>query len=174
MTQWRSCELRWVLLSGKSQSGKSHQRQSNILRPRQNGHYFPDDIFKCISLNENVWISIKITLKFIPKGPINNILALVQIMTWRRPGDKPLSELILVSLLMHICVTRPQWVKLFSCTKIIVFRLKFHWSIFLWVQLTKNVSIGSDNGLAPIRRQAIIWTNGGRVYLRISYTTRHK
>ena len=32
-------------------------------------------------------------------------------MAWRRPGDKPLSELMMVSLLTHICVTRPQWVK---------------------------------------------------------------
>ena len=45
----------------------------------------PDDIFKCISLNENVWISIKISLKFIPKSPIVNIPALIQIMVaWCR------------------------------------------------------------------------------------------
>ena len=37
-------------------------------------------------------ISIKMSLKFIPKGPIDNIPSLVQIMAWRRPGDKPLSE----------------------------------------------------------------------------------
>ena len=61
--------------------------------------------------NENVLISIKISLKFVPKGPINNIQALVQIMAWRRPGDKPLSEAMMVSLLTHICVTWPQWVK---------------------------------------------------------------
>ena len=83
----------------------------NILRPRQNGRHFPDDIFKCIFLNENVWISLKISLKFVPKGPINNIPASVQIMAWHRPGDKPLSEAMLVSLLMHKCVTWPQWVK---------------------------------------------------------------
>ena len=67
--------------------------------------------FKRIFFNENVWISIKISLKFVPKGPINNIPALVQIMAWRRPGDKPLSEPMIVSLSTHICVTRPQWVK---------------------------------------------------------------
>ena len=83
----------------------------NTLRPRQNGRRFSDDNFKCICLNENIWISIKFSLKFVPKGPINNIPALVQIMTWRRPGDKPLSEPMVVSLLTHICVTRPQWVK---------------------------------------------------------------
>ena len=82
----------------------------NTLRPRQNGRHFADDIFKCIFLNENVWISIEIPLKFVPKGPINNIPALVQIMGWRRPGDKPLSELMMVNLPTHICVFRPQWV----------------------------------------------------------------
>ena len=83
----------------------------NTLRSRQNGRHFPDDIFKCIFLNESIWNSIEISLKFVPKGPINNIPALVQIMAWRRPGDKPLSEPLLVCLLTHICVTRPQWVK---------------------------------------------------------------
>ena len=56
------------------------------------------------------WIPIKISLKFVPKGQINNIPALVKIMAWRRPGDKPLSEPMMVSLPTHICVTRPQWV----------------------------------------------------------------
>ena len=83
----------------------------NTLRPRQNGCHFADDIFKCIFVNENVWILIKISLKFIPKGPINNIPALVQIMAWRRPGDKPWSGPIMVSLSMHIYITRPQWVE---------------------------------------------------------------
>ena len=65
---------------------------------------------KCIFLNANVWISINISLKFVPKDPNNNIPTLVQVMAWRRPGDKPLSEPMVVSLLTHICVTRPQWV----------------------------------------------------------------
>ena len=63
-------------------------------------------------LNENALISLKFSLKFVPKNRINNIPAMVQIMAWRWPGDKPLSEPMMVSLLMHICVTRPQWVKL--------------------------------------------------------------
>ena len=74
------------------------------LRPRQNGRHFADDTFKRIFLNGNVRISIKISLKFVPKGPTNNNPA------WRRSGDKPLSEPMMVSLLTHICVTRPQWV----------------------------------------------------------------
>ena len=85
-------------------------KEFNTLRPRQNGRHFPDDTFKRIFFNENVRISIKISLKFVPKGPINNNPALVQIMAWCRSGDKPLSEPMMVNLLTHICVTRPQWV----------------------------------------------------------------
>ena len=63
-------------------------------------------------LNQNVWISLKISLKFVPKLYINHIPALVQIMAWRRSGDKPLSEPMIVILLTHICVTRPKWVRI--------------------------------------------------------------
>ena len=79
----------------------------NILRLRRNRCHYADDICKCIFLNENMWISIKISLTFVPKGPINNIPALHQIMAWRWPGNKPLSEPMMVRLLTHMCVTRP-------------------------------------------------------------------
>ena len=61
--------------------------------------------------NENVWIPIKNSLKFVPKDPID-IPSLVQIMAWRRLGDKPLSEPMMVSLPTHICVTWLQRVKM--------------------------------------------------------------
>ena len=80
------------------------------LRPRQNGSHFADDIFKCIFLNENIWVSLEIFPKFVPEVRINNIPALVPIMAWCRSGDKSLSEPMMVSLLTHICVTRPHWV----------------------------------------------------------------
>ena len=66
------------------------------IRPRQNGRHFTDNTFKCISLNKDAWILIKMPLKFVPKGPNNNIPALVQIIAWRRPGAKPLSEPMMV------------------------------------------------------------------------------
>ena len=81
----------------------------NTLRPRQNGRHLPD-ISKCIFLNENIGITIDIWLKFVPKGSINNIPALVQIMAWCHPGAKPLSEPMMIISLMHICVIRPQWI----------------------------------------------------------------
>ena len=82
----------------------------NTLRPRQYGRRFPDDVFKYIFLNENDWISLNISLKFIPKVRINNIPSLVKIMAWCRPGAQPLSEPMLGNSLTHICVTRPQWI----------------------------------------------------------------
>ena len=85
----------------------------NSLRPRQNGRLFADDTFKRIFLKKNIRISTKNSLKFVPNGLINNIPALVLIMAWHRPGDKLLSEPMLVRSLTHICVTRPQWVKEF-------------------------------------------------------------
>ena len=92
----------------------------NTLRPRQDGRLFPDDIFKSIFFNENAQIAIKVSLTFVPKAPINNISVLVQIMAWRHSGDKPLSEPMMVSLPMHICVARPQWVNmsLYFCSSL--------------------------------------------------------
>ena len=89
--------------------------QFNTLRPRQKWHHFADNIFK-IFLNENIWIPIRISLKFVHRGPIYNIPAVFQIMAWRRPGSKPLSEPMMVSLPTHICVTRPKWVKVGYCS----------------------------------------------------------
>ena len=110
----------------------------NSLRPRQNGRHFADDIFKYIFLNENVWTPIKISLKFVPKGPINDKPALVQIMAWRRPGDKPLSEPMLFSLPTHICVTRPQWVNIknwdyvTSDLSFIDYSIYHNWKVHNW------------------------------------------
>ena len=98
----------WDITLSMPRSQISEYKVFNTLGPRQNGRHFADDIFKCIFLNENVLISIKISLKVVPKGLISNIPALVQIMAWRRPGDKPLSEPMIVRLATHICVTRPQ------------------------------------------------------------------
>ena len=105
----------------------------NSLRPRLNSRAFADDIFKCIFLNESEWILPSISLKYVLKVRINNIPALVQIMAWRRPGDKPLSETMMFSLLAHICVTRPQWVN----------------------SLISSDSgiIGSNDGQSPVRPQ---------------------
>ena len=63
-----------------------------ILRSRQDGRHFADDIFKCIFFTENCCILIQFSPKYVPMGPIDNMAALVQIMALCRKGDKPLSE----------------------------------------------------------------------------------
>ena len=65
---------------------------------------------RCIFLNETIWILIKISLNFAPMGKIDKISALVQIMAWHHLCDMQLSESMMVSLLTHICITRPLWV----------------------------------------------------------------
>ena len=75
-----------ALLHGKRFHGLTHlplDKMAAILA---------DDIFKWIFLNENGRIPIQISLKFVPKSPIDSKPALVQIMAWCRTGDKPLPE----------------------------------------------------------------------------------
>ena len=109
----QECDSRCSVSDKQSQPYRMAYSSGNLntLGPKQYGRHFADDTFNRIFLNEYVRIAITISLKFVPEGPNNNIPALVQIMAWRRPGDKPLSEPMMVRLLTHICVIRPQWVK---------------------------------------------------------------
>ena len=59
----------------------------NKLRPRQDGRHFPDDIFKYIFLNENISISIIISLRFVPKSHINNTPTRRQAIIWTNYGN---------------------------------------------------------------------------------------
>ena len=117
--------MHWTLSGGNMEEKRAHMAMKTrptrqllmwrvrpfiTLRPRQDGRHFADDIFTCNFFNENCCILIKFSLKYIRKGPIDQNPALVQIMAWRRSGDKPLSEPMMISLPTHICVTRPQWV----------------------------------------------------------------
>ena len=87
--------------------GVARPQWVNTLRPRQNGRRFADNTFKRILVNENVIISTKISLKFVPKGLINNIPSLVQTrrqaIIWTDDGY--------FTDAYDICITRPQWVK---------------------------------------------------------------
>ena len=121
------------------------------LRPRQNGSHFADDIFKCIFLNENATISLKISLKFVPKVRINNIPALVQIMVWRRPGDKPLSEPMMVSLLTHIYMCHSASMS---------YSRQFIWNVSPW-KATRSCDI-----MSAILNYINWWRNG---YLKSFY-----
>ena len=67
------------------------------------------------SLNENIFISIKISLKFIPNDLISSIPALVQIMAWRRPGTTHYLNQCLPDSLADIWGTRVRWVNWTRC-----------------------------------------------------------
>ena len=81
---------------------KSHRKYESIpgvnaLRPSQNSWHVPDDSFNWICFIDKVWISIKFpSLNLVPKCPNDNEPPLVQIMAWRRTGDKPLPEPMLI------------------------------------------------------------------------------
>ena len=81
----------------------------NTLRQRQNGHRFADYSSQCVLLIENICITMNIWFTFVLKGLSNNIPASVPIMAFRRPGDKPLFEAMMVRLPKHVCVNWPQW-----------------------------------------------------------------
>ena len=55
-----------------------------------------DDICKCNFVNENYKIPIQISLKLVPRSTINSNPALVQVMAWRRTGDRPLPEQVMI------------------------------------------------------------------------------
>ena len=81
---WNQMQLITYLVCAYQQNMIAHwQFPLNTLSPRQNGRYLISDIFKCIFMNENFCILIRISLKFVRKGPIDNTLALVQVMAWR-------------------------------------------------------------------------------------------
>ena len=97
---------------------------TNSSSPGENGLHFADDIFKGIFVNEMFFVSIQISLNFVPKGPIfkdifvneifcvpiqisltvvpkgpfDNKSVLEQVMAWRRTGNKPLPEPVLTQL----------------------------------------------------------------------------
>ena len=114
----------------------------NTLRPRQMAAIFQTRFWNAFHFNENMWIFIKMSLKFVLKGPINNISAMVQIMTWRRPGDKPLFEPMLVNILTHICVTWPQWVNqylLIYFEELIVRIFSYCYMLFRTVEVSRRI-----------------------------------
>ena len=86
---WNLCVCNFYILRKKKSIGSPcFDGQINTLRARWNGR----NAFSWIK----IWILIKISLKFAPKGTIYNKSALVQIMAWCRVGDRPLSEPIMV------------------------------------------------------------------------------
>ena len=88
------------MLLTKSDTHKQRDKRPWLIETETNGRQFADDIFKSIFLNEKVWTPIKISLKFVSKGLINIILALDQIMAWRRLNE--LTEWLFLRRLSYV------------------------------------------------------------------------
>ena len=114
--------------------------QFHTLRPRKSGRHFSDDIFKCISFNEEFEFRLRCHWNLFIGS--SNIPALVQTMGRRRPGFKPLSEPIVVNLVTHICITWPQWdKKRVSCIcKTISYRIWIKFEFKFKPKLTRDMS----------------------------------
>ena len=136
-------ERRWYIGGMSTQLCQWKMLYINTLRPRQDSSHFPTDIFKYIFLNENVWIFVTISLKFVPKGSINNIPSLVQIMAWPWSGDKPLSGPILaffIDAYMRHSASM-SWVYPFICISEqndYIFNVIFHQCI--WVSVCCDIA----------------------------------
>ena len=87
-------------------SGVNLLKQFNTFRLRQNGRHFADDPFKCIFLNETLRILIKMSLNFVPKGPINNIPALVQILAFTDAYMRHSASMSKVVVAAHLVILK--------------------------------------------------------------------
>ena len=86
--------------------------RAQLISPWTKWPHFAGDMFKRIFLNENIWNSYKISLKYVHWGLIDNMSALVQIMVRRRSGEKPLSEPMLAQFTdAYMYMHEGRWVK---------------------------------------------------------------
>ena len=72
------CELTWISV--------------NTLRLLENGEHVVNNIFKCIFFNVDYDNSMEILLQFVPRGPINNMSALVKVIVRCQIGVEQFPE----------------------------------------------------------------------------------
>ena len=104
----------------------------NSSPPGQNGHHFANNIFWCIYMNEKFCVLTKISLKFVPEGPIDN-----------KPS---------IGLDNGLATNRWQAIIYPNVDPV-------HWCIYAAPGGDELIIMGSDNGFSPVQRQAISWTN---------------
>ena len=93
---------RWVNSSPTGQNGRQFGRKENAIENvvcQIGDPFVQGEMSWLVPLKENVWIFIKISLKFVPKGPIDNKPALVEVMAWHSTGNKPLPEPMLTQFI---------------------------------------------------------------------------
>ena len=141
--------LLWIRWHGKrSRYSRYMRKNGSIWPPFRRRH------FKCTSLNQNIWILIKISL-FVPKGPIENKQPLMQVIAWWPTRQQAIIWTIHVSRGLNessrqglakpalnwgrhkiAAIFQRTFSNVFSWMKMYQFRLRFHWSLLPRVQLT--------------------------------------
>ena len=114
----------------------------NTLRPRQNGRHFPDDIFKWILLNENVWISIRLHWSLI----LGVQLAISQ--HWFRQwlgADQATSHYLIQWRLVCIHASLGLNELYTSCWSVHSFHFTQDWKIALWRALQRECIFLAQN-----------------------------
>ena len=112
-----------------------------------------------------VFCFIQNKLKFIPEGQIDKKLISVWVMAWCHRGNKPLPD-DYIDWYMYVSTCLNNSIKWMGI-------ILTHWAYWGWVMymcIGKLTIIGSDNGLSPRRRQAIIWTDAGILLIQPSGT----
>ena len=156
-----------------------HEHIEATLRPRQNNHHFACNISRSICLNQifEFWLKcsdvfprmkkfeilITIQLNYVPESPVDQTPALSLFMAWHQAGIIPNEVLIHWARNKMVAISLTAFSNAFSWMKSSVFWFNFT-EVCSWAFDWQYVSIGSGNGLAPNRWQAIIWTNDGLVY----------
>ena len=117
-----------------------------------------DDKFSCNFVNENDRIPIQISLKFVPRNPIDSKPALVQVMAWCWSGDKPLPEPMLIQFTDGALEGGVKTIQKYNniTSYFLVLFVSTHWGRATHICVSKLTIIGSDNGVSPGRRQTII------------------
>ena len=68
------------------------------------------DILRTTHSNGFTWNTVFISLNFFPKGPIENMSALVQVMAWRQTGHKPYLDWLWLSSFTYVCHLGPVFI----------------------------------------------------------------
>ena len=100
-------------------------------------------------------ISCEIRFRWMPQNTYDDKSTLVLVMAWCRQATSHYLNQCWPRPPTPYGITKPQWI--FQYHSIIL----THWGRVTHMYVGKLTIIGSDNGLSPGRRQAIIWTNAG-------------
>ena len=124
----------------------------NLLTPGRWGCNLESMTFKLVIQNSSMGTDYEIVLRWMPQVPTNEKSTLVQVIAWCWCHQAT-----------NHCLSRcwPRSLLPYGITSMLGHNVLTHWGRATHICVGKLTIIGSDNGLSPGRRQAIIWTIAG-------------